>query len=867
MSTASESCGCCPPGVVTTPTDVHNRPGLPEIAYRSGTWHEFRESMLLALSVPPPGTTEDRPLDALRTRDADDPTIALLDAWAVVCDVLTFYTERLAQESFLPTAVERTSLQELGALIGYQPDPGVAAETHVAFTLDRPPQVPVPSTDPGLAPPTTPAEVVVPVGLRVQSIPGPGETPQTFETVEAVPARPEWSSMPVALTQDHPPRRGHTTAWLKGTGLNLAAGAALLISGRTAATTDFVNDHWDLRLLTKVTEDRGLDATEVRFEWPLGSFDPVNDPAGDPAAYLLRKRLDVFGHNAPVWPALDVNYRSGYAKTKSSNTATQETITKAAEWNGFHAAVTSGSDLVVDLDGPHADVVTGSWVVVSQEGDTFYRELYEVVERAELSRAEFGISGTVTRLTLRGEFHQFGTPRQVTVFAVSEPLTLTERPVLSALSGNQVVVDADATAMEPGRTLCVSHPAAEGEAQTVVVQSAMSAGRSPTGAPRTLITFEADLDHDVERAGTVVLGNLVRASHGETVHEVLGNGDARRRFQRFALTQGPLTFVQAPTADGSASTLSVSVDDVAWPEVPSHFGAAPGDRTFTHRRSADPNPATGQPFDLAVFGDGVHAARLSTGSHNVRATYRKGLGARGNLAANRLAQPLDRPLGIKAATNPLPATGGADPEPEGRARASMPVSVRTLGRAVSLGDYADFSLAFSGISRADARVLPLRSGRTVVVSVCGPDAGPAATSTIAHLRDALLDLGDPLVAVDVVPAEIARVRLGLRVGVDPARESDIVLDAVRDALHAAFDPAVRELGRPVVASAVVATVGQVPGVVAVDLDRMYRVGAGGSLLNERLLAAGAGVAPDGTAIGTELLCLSTDPFDSLGVMT
>lgn len=867
MSDNDAGCGCCPPASAALPPAARRRPGLTEVGYRSGTWREFRDAMIAALSTPPEVAGEPRPLDQLRTRDAADPTIALLDAWAVVCDVLTFYNERLVQESFLGTAVEDASLQELGKLIGYRPGPGVAAETHLAFTLERPPQVPAVSPDPGLAPPTTPAEVTLPVGLRVQSIPGPGETPQTFETVETLTARPEWSSMAVAQTYADPPARGHTRVWLKGTGLGLAPGAALLISGRTPQATDLTGDHWDFRLLTEVTIDRSLDVTEVEVEWPLGSVDPVNTPAAAPAAHVLRKRFDVFGHNAPVWPSLNVDYRLGYARSVTTSTTEQATIRDDDDWHDFDATRTSGALTVVDLDGAHADVVRGSWVVVSQEDGEFYRELYEVVDRAELSRAALGISGTVTRLTLRGEQHAFGTPRQVTVFGVSEPLELTERPDTSAIAGDSVVVDADATDMRPGRVVCLSRPEAEGEAETVVIASSLSAGTSPSGGPRTLLTFATALTRTFVREGAVVLGNLVRSTHGETVHDILGNGDARREFQRFALTQGPLTFIQAATAAGSASSLDVEVDGVSWPEVPTHFGADPGDRTFTHRPSAETNPATRRPFDLALFGDGVHGARLSTGSHNVRATYRKGLGSSGNVAANRLAQPLDRPLGVKAATNPLPATGGTDPETQADARRSMPVSVRTLGRAVSLADYADFALAFTGIALADARVLPLRSGRTVVVSVCGPDAEAAAPTTITHLQDALVDLGDPLVAVQVVPAELGSVRLALRLGIDPLHETEAVLDTVREALHDAFDPAAAQLGRPVSASAVIATAASVDGVLAVDLDRLYRVGAGSPLLRERLFALGARVADDGTAIGAELLGLSADPFDWLEVMT
>src|SRR3712207_4233645 len=114
-------------------------------------------------------------LRAFRTRDDEDFAIALLDAWATVADVLTFYQERIANESYLRTATERVSLLHLARLIGYELRPGVAAGTFLAFTLEDAPG--------------SPGEVTLDVGTRVQSLPGPGEQPQTFETVEQIEAR------------------------------------------------------------------------------------------------------------------------------------------------------------------------------------------------------------------------------------------------------------------------------------------------------------------------------------------------------------------------------------------------------------------------------------------------------------------------------------------------------------------------------------------------------------------------------------------------------------------------------------------------------------------------------------------------------
>jgi len=114
-----DGCGCCAGTGARVPETVDNRPGLPAVAYRVGTHASFRAHLLAALSAggaPPAGAPAGwtPPLRALSAR-TDDFTVALLDAWAAVGDVLTFYQERIANESWLRTATERRSVLELAA--------------------------------------------------------------------------------------------------------------------------------------------------------------------------------------------------------------------------------------------------------------------------------------------------------------------------------------------------------------------------------------------------------------------------------------------------------------------------------------------------------------------------------------------------------------------------------------------------------------------------------------------------------------------------------------------------------------------------------------------------------------------------------
>jgi hypothetical protein len=210
-------CGCCTGTNVITPEPIYNRPGLDEIQYRIGEHGSFYETMLARLS------SKDFPaLTGLTVRTPDDPSIALLDIWAVAADVLTFYQERIANEGYLRTATERRSVLELARLIGYMPRPGVSASVYLAYTVDSN------ATEP----------VELPEGSRAQSVPGPGEMPQSFETSEKFVARKEWNAIKPRLRRpqtvlniiegsDDKPGPG---IYLKGTNLNLKVNDALLLS-------------------------------------------------------------------------------------------------------------------------------------------------------------------------------------------------------------------------------------------------------------------------------------------------------------------------------------------------------------------------------------------------------------------------------------------------------------------------------------------------------------------------------------------------------------------------------------------------------------------------------------------------------------
>ena len=122
--------GCCDPIELPPPAPVlpFNPPGRSALAYRIGTFTSFRRAMLDALAKS--GTPWEE-------SNSPDYQIAIVELWAYLADILTFYQERIINEAFVGTATRRDSLVRLAELLGYRPTPAAGAVGTVAFTIEK----------------------------------------------------------------------------------------------------------------------------------------------------------------------------------------------------------------------------------------------------------------------------------------------------------------------------------------------------------------------------------------------------------------------------------------------------------------------------------------------------------------------------------------------------------------------------------------------------------------------------------------------------------------------------------------------------------------------------------------------------------
>lgn len=421
------------------------------------------------------------------------------------------------------------------------------------------------------------------------------------------------------------------------------------------------------------------------------------------------------------------------------------------------------------------------------------RDLYRVVRVAPGGEARYALSGRLTRVLLDRRTRLDAYDRRRTlVHCLSRPLPARFAPPVGPVSGSELRLALTDPLLPAGRTVLVTgHP--NGEAPTgppvgtadlepppqcerAVVVACVPEASVPTGAePAMLLKLDRELPQFDPRS-LRVLANVVTATHGETVTEVLGSGDGRLPFPRFRPRRSPLTHVRARNATGVRAALELRVDGVVWEQTLALDTAKGTDRVHTLRTEEGGGSSL-------MLGDGIHGARPAGGVENITATYRVGIGAEGAVDAGRLSLLTRRPLGIRSVANPAPSRDWAPAEAPADARRNAPQRVRTLDRAVSVADHEDFAAGFAGVGKSRADAVWDGEATTVVISVIGATGDTPSDGLLADLRSALDAARDPATRLAVLAGQVLCFGVAVELRHDPAFEPAAVRAAVSVALR------------------------------------------------------------------------------------
>ena len=483
---------------------------------------------------------------------------------------------------------------------------------------------------------------------------------------------------------------------------------------------------------------------------------------------------------------------------------------------------------VLDLNERHDEIVAGSYIMVEQPppktgparpevaildpnaDEPSYPLVAKAVTASAVAVNRYGMSLTVTRLQLDTTWlsstaRLLSELRPLTVHARSVALDLLQVPFTPDVATGQIEVDGLHPGLDTGHRLVLTGtrtdvPGATVQAGEAVMVSGVTQTSDPGAAPYTTLQLDKPLSYSYRRDTVTLYGNVVPAHHGTTITEPLtATGDPAH--PAFTLAQSPVLADPATGQAGFTSSLTLVVDGRTWTWVPRLDDTTPARCYTTGTDSQSHTTITlGQPLP--------HPASTVT------ATYRAGTGSAGNLAAAQLTQPLTRPLAVATVTNPLPTSGGADPDGPDIVRTHAPRGLAALGRVVSVQDTADIALTWAGIGKTAASEGNDAQRDVVTVTIAGASPDPLAkdSTLITDLGAALTAAGDVTMPIEVNPAQISLIVLLAKIGHDPDLSWDTVEPAVRAELTDAYGYDHRDIDEDIIISDLIAVIHRVDGV-------------------------------------------------------
>lgn len=655
----------CPCQGFDHPKTITNAPGLSTVDYRVGDYVSFRHALLLSLDG-------EQALTHWRPGASGDLGVQMVEWWAYLADVLSFYSWRSANNSYLRTADMDESVRGLIRILGYRPRPGIGSTGTVAAVLDGK------------------KSITVSQGFQIQSKPKVGGQPQMFEVSQSATFTPQTDFE--ALAPD--------------TGLLFDTDGCVRLEGVVDSVKKddvvvLVKRAWDgtasnssILTVASTKQDKDLlgdPYTKVYFtskpNWP-------NAKAADYQLLRSQQMLQLwhFGEAKPASPSTTQPYWNVHMTTLARSMKAGELIlfNIVNPNSSVLCRVGAITDSVWYMSNPDNPTIKGSVepVIVSVHSNVWLS--YPVT-------ACWNSSGNVNF-----DFRDVGTLLPIPVTSIT------------ATTATLVAVDGDFPALQDVQVV-VEDVDGNGASATAFVGANPASTMELSDLPDPAITLKMPVN---------VHTATLSVSRGETVaSEILGSGDASIENQEFTLKKSPVTYLagESISGDGYASTIKIWVDGVQWQEVPILYGQPEGAKVFVTWEDDDE-------ITHVRFG-----SRLPTGKNNIVASYRFGSGAEtpdpGDLSI--IVKPLEN---LKKIVSAAVLTPGSDPDPADQIKRYAPRSVLTFGRAVSGDDFETIAAQAPGVTRARSYWSWDPKSQRATVTVYVGDGDGAVSSALSAIR-------------------------------------------------------------------------------------------------------------------------------------
>jgi hypothetical protein len=749
-----------------------------DISYLLRDWEGLRQLMLDRLAVTLPEFTE---------RHIPDLWITLVELLAYVGDDLSYYEDAVATEAYVQTARRRISVRRHARLLGYRLHSGCAARAWVCVSVSAPLELPLGQIRFAAAGRLADGRPVLDPATLPETLLGP------LEQYSPLPANPD---LTFALRPEH----NAIALWSWGEAdsrLAIGATSAELVDG-SAGRRELALSPGDVILLEETHQPPALVAADGSPAGDPAALGPP-DPAHRQAVRLTAvRRLEDELYEQPLlqihWAPED-RLRFELPVRVADQPACQALANAVLVAHGV-----SYPPETVELD-------SGGCGRLGRSGLSFSSSFPEpAVVAGEQARILRGLYGA-----WRAEIE-----RERAAAADGTPLS---KDALAELR--------DQLGHEELRRLGIEGK--NGERHRRAARQAQGLAELLAAADRLLARRRRRLEK------LAALADASGPLESVLVDELVDDWGQR-------LT-APLA-ASSPGTWGPAAGATGQDPRTALPLVRLSDGA----QTWTPALDLlDADPSS-RAFVVEVDDEQVANLRVSDAppGGTLEARYRVGNGVAGNVVAEAINAILwtdatttagrsaagaigDAVTAVTGVRNPLPATGGVDPESVDAARMAMPGSFQDRQpRALTAADYAAFAAGLPGVRRAAAELR--YTGALVVAEVAiQPTAGEvphpalltAAQRALESVRriDHVVRVHAPRYRPLVIELEAMLEPDTIRAGVE-AELATLLSDGwLADGLPALFNPERVDFGETVYASAVVAAVQDVDGVTLAELKR------------------------------------------------
>ena len=259
--------------------------------------------------------------------------------------------------------------------------------------------------------------------------------------------------------------------------------------------------------------------------------------------------------------------------------------------------------------------------------------------------------------------------------------------------------------------------------------------------------------------------------------------------------------------------LTIGIGGEAWTLVDTFAYSGPGDKVYKVELDTTLTP-------YLVFGDGQFGRKPTIGSL-IKGQYYLTYGANGNIPANQFDKVPDVMTDVTSGltlTNTIAATGGSDYEDFDTLKEHIPLSIKTLGVAITKEDYEAIAMLIDGVDKAYCNYI---CGKYVEVYITPDGGSEASTELINNVKQRMESSKVLTTRVSVYSTHAAKIYLSAEITGRKSFKSIDISNQVKKALLDAYNYQNSDINKPVRQSDLYALMDNQPMVDFLTITELY----------------------------------------------